>query len=342
MSRSLLSRASNTQPWSNRSRLGFMLVLVIALSGLHLLHGARAISLTTLTQALFYYNPHDFDHRVLISLRLPRVLAMLLAGSCLAIAGYLLQVTLRNRLSDPQLLGLNSGASLAVVLVTAFPIAPMFTLVRPLVASVGAGLLFSLVLLISSAGRKGLQPLKLIFCGIAFSALAGAITSTVLILDEDTLDQLRFWLIGDGAGSNLHSVLISLPFAGAGLALSLLIMPQLSAMSLGDAMAKGLGASIQKVRFFSLCAAALLTGSAVSVVGPIGFIGLICASLWRGIHSRPSVFSLLLVAFTGAALLMAADIAAISLFSPKELPTGALTGLVGAPVFLWIFVRRMR
>lgn len=339
---SLSANTKTTQQWSNRSRVSFMLLLLIALSGLHLLYGARAIPLSTLPHALLHYDSHNFDHRVFVSLRLPRVLAMLLAGSCLAIAGYLLQVTLRNRLSDPHLLGLNAGASLAVVLVTAFPIAPMFTLVRPLVASAGAGLIFCFVLVISSAGKKGLQPLKLIFCGIAFSALAGAITSTILILDEDTLDQLRFWLIGDGAGANLNTVLISLPFAAAGLALSLLIMPQLSAMSLGDAMAKGLGASVQKVRFFSLCAAALLTGSAVSVVGPIGFVGLISASLWRGIHSRPSVSSLLLVALTGAALLMAADMAAISLFAPKELPTGALTGLVGAPVFLWIFVRRMR
>ncbi|REG86835.1 FecCD family ABC transporter permease [Marinomonas pollencensis] len=339
---SLSANTKTTQQCSHTRRLGFITALVIGLTALHLLYGARSIPIGTLAQALFHYNPHDFDHRVLISLRLPRVLAMLLAGSCLAIAGYLLQITLRNRLSDPHLLGLNAGASLAVVLVTAFPIAPLFSMVRPLVASVGAALLFSLVLVIASAGKKGLQPLKLIFCGIAFSALAGAITSTILILDEDTLDQLRFWLIGDGAGANLHTVLISLPFAGAGLVLSLLIMPQLSAMSLGDAMAKGLGASVQKIRFMSLLAAALLTGSAVSAVGPIGFIGLISAALWRGIHSRPSAYSLALVAITGAAILMAADMAAISLFAPKELPTGALTGLVGAPVFLWIFVRRMR
>lgn len=329
-------------PWGNGSRIALMIAITLTLAALHLLHGPRAIPFTTLGQALLHYQPTNFDHRVLIDMRLPRVCAMLLAGSGLAIAGYLLQVTLRNKLGEPHILGLNAGASLAMLLITTFPNLILFESMKPFAASLGAALVFGLVLLIASAGSKGLQPLKLIFCGVAFSALASAITSTVLILDEDTLDQLRFWLMGDGAGANMHAVMIALPFSVLGIVISAFIMPQLSAMSLGDAMAQGLGASVQKVRLLALCAAALLTGSAVTVVGPIGFVGLVSPSIWRGVHSKPSLSSLALIALTGAALLLAADIAATSLFAPHELPTGALTGLVGAPVFLWIFIRKIR
>ncbi|WP_432459573.1 MULTISPECIES: FecCD family ABC transporter permease [unclassified Agarivorans] len=323
-------------------QLSLMLLVTLILGLVHLIEGPRDIPFSSLAHAIIDYDPNNFEQRVLIALRLPRVTAILLAGICLAIAGYLMQLTLANRLCEPHILGLNAGASLMVVSLTAFPIVPLIGPLRPLAASIGAAIMFSMVLTLASSGRKGLQALKLIFCGIAFSTLANAISATILLLDENTLDELRFWLVGDGASAQLSTVLAGLPFIGLAVLMSLLLLPQLNAMSLGDNMARGLGASVKLTRFFALCAAALLSGTAVSLVGPIGFVGLISPSIWRGVHARPTLQSMLLIALTGASLLLAADLAATSIISPQELPTGALTGLVGAPVFMWIFTRRIR
>ncbi|WP_372400388.1 iron ABC transporter permease [Azospirillum sp. HJ39] len=329
-------KAARRSPWP---LLPLALAAALALAAVHLLGGPKPMAPATLVDLLTAYNPRNIDHRMLAMLRLPRLLAVMLAGAGLGAAGYLLQSVLRNRLGEPHILGLNAGASLTMVALTAFPALAVGPSLRPLVASLGAGALFALVLGFASAGRQGLRPVTLIFCGIAFTALANALTSVILILDEGTLEELRFWLIGDGAGARMAHVAAAAPVAAAGFALALLIAPGLAALSLGDALARGLGVSATGLRVGALCAAALMCGAAVSLVGPMGFVGLVAPVLWPGLHNRPSAAALIVVALTGAALLTAADLAATGLLRPRELPTGALTGLVGAPVFLWIFAR---
>ncbi|MGK3227485.1 FecCD family ABC transporter permease [Enterobacter soli] len=317
-----------------RTSLAFILfALLLAAGGIaHLGIGARFIAPQTVVQAFLHFDPRNFDHNVIVKLRLLRLFAALTTGAALGVAGVLLQSVIRNPLGEPHILGLNAGAALAVVLTSALGFSLPFG--RPLIAAAGAGALFLLVLMFSSAGRSGLTPMKVTLCGVAISAFASSITAAVLILDEQTLLAMRTWLAGDLAGLNGEIVRTASWVAGAGFALALWLSPSLNMLALGDRMAQGLGVSLLKTRLFALLAIALLCGAAVSIAGPIGFIGLVVPQLIRRLVSVDIRVMVPLSALCGALVLLIADLAARTLFTPYELATGVMTALVGAPVFI--------
>ncbi len=317
-----------------RTSLAFILFALLLVAGgiAHLGIGARFIAPQTVVQAFFHFDPRNFDHNIIMKLRLLRLFAALTTGAALGVAGVLLQSVIRNPLGEPHILGLNAGAALAVVLTSALGLSLPFG--RPLIAAAGAGALFLLVLMFSSAGRSGLTPMKVTLCGVALSAFASSITATVLILDEQTLLAMRTWLAGDLAGLNGEIVRTASWVAGAGFALALWLSPSLNMLALGDRMAQGLGVSLLKTRLFALLAIALLCGAAVSIAGPIGFIGLVVPQLIRRLVSVDIRVMVPLSALCGALVLLIADLAARTLFTPYELATGVMTALVGAPVFI--------
>ncbi|QMR75221.1 MULTISPECIES: FecCD family ABC transporter permease [Enterobacter] len=317
-----------------RTSLAFILFALLLVAGgiAHLGIGARFIAPQTVVQALLHFDPRNFDHNVIVKLRLLRLFAALTTGAALGVAGVLLQSVIRNPLGEPHILGLNAGAALAVVLTSALGLSLPFG--RPLIAATGAGALFLLVLMFSSAGRTGLTPMKVTLCGVALSAFASSITAAVLILDEQTLLAMRTWLAGDLAGLNGEIVRTASWVAGAGFALALWLSPSLNMLALGDRMAQGLGVALLKTRLFALLAIALLCGAAVSIAGPIGFIGLVVPQLIRRLVSVDIRVMVPLSALCGALVLLIADLAARTLFTPYELATGVMTALVGAPVFI--------
>jgi iron complex transport system permease protein len=319
------------------------MALLAVLALLHLGVGARPVSPMTLIEVITHFDPTNFDHRILTSLRLPRLEAAILCGASLGAAGLLLQSLLRNPLAEPHILGLNAGASLAVVACSALPAALIPTgFARPLIAALGGGLVFVLVLALASAGRIGLTVTKLTFCGIALSTLASALISAILILDQDTLEAMRLWLAGDLAGANRAATLAALPPVMVALLSAVLIAPRLDAMMLGDTVAIGFGVPVRRTRAVGLAAAALFCGAAVSISGPIGFVGLIVPGIAHRLSSGRHLLSLALSALGGAALLLSADIAARFLFAPREIATGIMTALIGAPVFLLLVTRAIR
>ncbi|QMM54266.1 iron ABC transporter permease [Enterobacter sp. RHB15-C17] len=325
-----------------RTGLASALFLALLLTGaiIHLGLGARFIAPQTVVQAFLAFDPRNFDHNVIINLRLLRLAAALTTGAALGVAGVLLQAVIRNPLGEPHILGLNAGAALAVVLTSALGLALPFG--RPLIAAAGAALLFLLVLALSSAGRTGLTPMKVTLCGVALSAFASSITAAVLILDEQTLLAMRTWLAGDLAGLSWADTQNAAWVAAGGLALSIAISPSLNMLALGDRMAQGLGVSLIRTRILALIAIALLCGAAVSIAGPIGFIGLVVPQLIRRLVSVDLRVMVPLSACCGALVLLLADIAARTLFMPHELATGVMTALVGAPVFILIAARMFR
>ena len=321
-----------------RTSVAFILFTLLLLAGAiaHLSIGARVIAPRTVVDAFFHFDPRNFEHSVIVRLRLMRLCAALVTGAALGVAGVLLQSVIRNPLGEPHILGLNAGAALAVVLTSALGLSLPFG--RPLIAAAGAAALFLLVLTFSSSGRTGLTPMKVTLCGVAMSAFASSITATVLILDEQTLLAMRTWLAGDVAGVIGETI----ASAAVGFALALWLSPSLNMLALGDRMAQGLGVSLLKTRLLALLAIALLCGAAVSVAGPIGFIGLVVPQLIRRLVSVDLRVMVPLSALCGALVLLMADIAARTLFTPYELATGVMTALVGAPVFILMASRMFK
>lgn len=317
-----------------------LLLLLLAAAVAHLGLGARYIAPLTVLQALVDFDANNFDHRIIISLRLLRLVAALFTGAALGVAGSLLQSVIRNPLGEPHILGLNSGAALAVVATTALGVSVgdgIFS--RAFIAASGAALLFSLVMALSAAGRSGFTPLKVTLCGVAISTFASSITAAILILDEQTLLSIRSWLAGDLAGLSWPVLRAASLVAGGGFALALWLAPALNMLALGDNMARGLGVSLLRTRVLSLAAIALLCGAAVSVAGPIGFIGLVVPHMVRRLAGDDLRVVVPLSALGGALLLLLADIAARTLLSPQELATGVMTALVGAPLFILLAAR---
>lgn len=325
-----------------RTSLAFLLFALLLVMGAiaHLGIGARVIAPQTVVQALLHFDPRNFDHNVIVRLRLIRLAAAMVTGAALGVAGVLLQSVIRNPLGEPHILGLNAGAALAVVLTSALGFTLPFG--RPLIAAVGAAALFMLVLTFSSSGRTGLTPMKITLCGVAMSAFASSITATVLILDEQTLLAMRSWLAGDLAGLNAEIVRSASWVAAVGVALALWLSPSLNMLALGVRMAQGLGVSLLKTRLLALLAITLLCGAAVSIAGPIGFIGLVVPQLIRRLVSVDLRVMVPLSALCGALVLLLADIAARTLFTPYELATGIMTALVGAPLFILMASRMFK
>ncbi|MGH6186755.1 FecCD family ABC transporter permease [Klebsiella quasipneumoniae] len=344
-----------------RPRLALLLLTLLLIAGslVHLGLGARWIAPQTVLQALLEYNPRNFDQRIIVELRLVRLAAALLTGAALGVAGLLLQTVIRNPLGEPHILGLNAGASLAVVATSAlglsfgaFPAArPLtaacgaallfgaFPAARPLTAACGAALLFGGVMALASAGRGGATPLRITLCGVALSAFASAVTAAILILDEQTLLAMRTWLAGDLAGLNWSTLRTALVPALIGLGVALFLAPRLNVLALGDKVALGLGVNLVQTRLLGLLAIALLCGAAVAVAGPIGFVGLVVPHVVRRLVTEDIRLALPLAAPVGALVLLLADIAARTLVAPQELATGAMTALVGAPLFIFIAAR---
>ncbi|MBL2696649.1 iron ABC transporter permease, partial [Klebsiella pneumoniae] len=176
-------------------------------------------------------------------------------------------------------------------------------------------------------------------CGVALSGFASAVTAAILILDEQTLLAMRTWLAGDLAGLNWSTLQTALVPALIGLGVALLIAPRLNVLALGDKVALGLGVNLVQTRLLGLLAIALLCGAAVAVAGPIGFVGLVVPHVVRRLVTEDIRLALPLAAPVGALALVLADIAARTLVAPQELATGAMTALVGAPLFIFIAAR---
>lgn len=325
-----------------RPRLALLLLTLMLIAGslVHLGLGARWIAPQTVLQALLEYDPRNFDHRIIVDLRLVRLAAALLTGAALGVAGVLLQTVIRNPLGEPHILGLNAGASLAMVATSALGLSlGDFPAARPLTAACGAALLFGGVMALASAGRGGATPLRITLCGVAISAFASAVTAAILILDEQTLLAMRTWLAGDLAGLNWATLQAALVPALSGMGLALLLAPRLNVLALGDKAALGLGVNLVQTRLLGLAAIALLCGAAVAVAGPVGFVGLVVPHVVRRLITQDIRLALPLAAPVGALVLVLADIAARTLVAPQELATGAMTALVGAPLFIFIAAR---
>lgn len=277
---------------------------------------------------------------ILYKLRLPRVALVALTGAALGGSGTAYQGLFRNPLADPYLIGISSGAGLGAVLAMSirWPYTTLGLLSIPLAAFAGAILTVVLVYTLARVG-KTVPTTNLILAGVAVSAFTSAITSFLMLLSRDELHRAISWLLGGSTASGWRPVLITLPYTLLGLGALLTMGHKLNVLQFGDEQAQQLGLPVERLRRWILGAASLTTAAAVAFSGIIGFVGLIVPHLvrlvWGSDYRRIMPLSIL----NGATMLLIADLIARTIMAPREIPTGIITALVGAPFFLWILRR---
>ncbi|MFF8549031.1 Fe(3+)-hydroxamate ABC transporter permease FhuB [Streptomyces albidoflavus] len=268
-------------------------------------------------------------------LRLPRTLTAVLVGAALGVAGCLLQAVTRNPLAETGLLGVNAGASLGVVAGIAllgFDSGYAYLVC----AFTGAVVASGLVLLI--AGRTGGgSPMRLMLAGSALGATFGGLTSVIVVNSAETYDRFRFWVLGSLAGvEGYGEVGRLLPVVAVGFLVAALVVRPLSALALGDDLARSLGHRPQLVRLTVAGSVTLLTAAAVALAGPISFLGLLAGFLARAVAGTRLPARLALAGLVGAAVLTLSDIAARVVSRPYEAPVSVIVALLGAPVLIGI------
>jgi iron complex transport system permease protein len=274
---------------------------------------------------------------VVLELRLPRTMSALAVGGLLAVSGALLQALLRNPLADPYVLGVSGGASVAALLAI---LAGWTSAAIDGAAAAGAFATCLLVFALSH-GPGGWTPARLLLTGIVVASGAGALVSLLLALSDDfRLRGMVFWLLGDLSRGERWTWLVSLLLVVT--ALATLLGRQVNVLARGELQAATVGMQVRGAQLAVFAVTSFLTGCAVSAAGSIGFVGLVTPHLVRlGLGSDHRVL-LPASALLGGVLLMAADLAARTVIAPRQLPVGALTALVGVPLFLLLMSRRPR
>lgn len=317
--------------------VGLGVVILISLISLRI--GSISISTSDAWDALFNYDSSAYNQTVVRSLRLPRTIIALGVGAGLAVAGTIMQGVTRNPLADPGILGVSSGASFAVV--SAIYFFNLTTVSQYLwFAFAGALLASVLVFVVASTGRDGPTPVKLALSGVVISALLGAWTSALLLLDEQTMDIVRFWFAGSVVGRPLSTFWTVAPFLLGGAVVCVFLGHQMNVMSLGEDTARALGMRTGRTRVLSSLLVVVITGAAVSVAGPIGFVGLAIPHMVRSVVGPDYRWILPYAFLTGAAFLTLADVIGRIVLRPAELQVGIVMAMFGAPFFIFLARRQ--
>jgi iron complex transport system permease protein len=303
--------------------------------------GAADIDPPTVLDALFNFDPESTNHLIIRTLRVPRAAVAVLVGASLAVAGAVMQGLTRNPLADTGILGIETGAALGVVAAVFFLKIDSLT-VYALFAFTGAALTAVTVYALGSVGRGGPTPLKLTIAGAALTALLASLTTGMLLFNQRTLEEVRFWLAGSIAGRDLGLLLQASPYLLIGLLLALALGRQITTLSLGEDVAKGLGQNTGWVKTLAAVAVVLLAGAATAVAGPIGFVGLVIPHVVRFIVGMDYRWVLPYAALLGAIFLVASDVAARLVLRPIELPVGVMTAIIGGPFFIWLVRWRVK
>jgi iron complex transport system permease protein len=324
------------------------LPLVLGLGGVALvgaLLASLAIGATVipLDRALSVLAAPDGSREAVIvaDARLPRTLIAAAVGAALGVAGAVMQAVSRNPLAEPGILGVSWGAALGAVgaqvgLGVGSPAAAVGF------ALLGAAVAGGIVVLIGSMGRGGLSPTRLVVAGAAVSTLLWSILQGLLVIDHASLEASRRWLAGSISGRDTASLLHVAPYLGAGLVLALLLARPLTALSLGDDVARGLGQRTGAVKVGAALAVVLLAGGAVAVAGPIVLVGLAVPHVARALVGRDYARVLPVSALLGAVLVLVADVVGRRVIPPEEVPVGVMAAIVGIPVFLHAVRRGVR
>ncbi|MEU2733584.1 iron chelate uptake ABC transporter family permease subunit [Streptomyces griseoviridis] len=311
------------------------LVVLVLVASASIAIGAKELSLAQVWHGLFEDTGGYGD--VVVAERLSRTLLGLLAGAALGLSGAVLQALTRNPLADPGLLGINAGASAAVVTaMTFFGVTSLSGYVW--FAFAGAAAVGALVWVLG--GSRGTTPVRLALAGTAISAALYGYLQAVMITDQAALGKMRFWTVGSLASADNETILQVLPFLAAGTLLALSLARPLNALAMGDDTAKALGAHLNRTRALAMLAATVLCGATTAACGPIVFVGLMVPHIVRSFTGPDLRWILPYATILSPVLLLGSDVVGRIVARPSELQVGIVTAIIGGPVFIYLVRRR--
>lgn len=312
-------------------------LLVIFIISLFLSVGMGAINVSPkeIIQALTI-KKETANYHIIWNIRLPRTMVSVLVGASLSLSGAIIQGVMRNSLASPSIIGVSSGAGFTALLILI--LFPQYYHLVPLGAFVGAFIVTMLIY--GLAWKDGLLPNRLILAGVAVNSLLGAGNNALLTFFPDRVSGVINFMVGGLNGvtwADVHSVL---PYVIVGVIIALMLPDKLNILVLGDEVATGLGVNVERLRFIFIILSSLLAGSAVSVVGLLGFVGLIVPHITRLIIGADYRFLFPAAVLLGAIVVLICDLLARTLFSPIEIPVGIIMSVLGAPFFLYLLRSR--
>jgi iron complex transport system permease protein len=297
--------------------------------------GQTPIALGTVVDAFFHFDKNSTEHIILTTTRISRAVIATVIGASLAIAGALMQALTRNPLASPSIFGINAGAVFFVVLaISFFSISSLAQYMW--IAFLGAGVAAIMVYFLGSLGRDGLSPIKIVLAGAAITALFLSLTQALLVISQQNLEGVLFWLAGSVAGRTMDMLEPILPFMIGGWVVALFLGHPVNILTSGEDIAKGLGQRTILVKTLMALVIIFLAGGSVAVGGSIGFLGLIVPHIVRGLVGMDYRWIIPYCALSGASLLLLADVAARFIIMPQEVPIGVMTALIGTPFFIYI------
>ncbi len=327
-----------TQQNTHYKKLLVLILLIVACVSSFLFSvgkGSLDISIKQVISAIFL-EKDTVNYQIIWNIRLPRVLVGVLVGICLSLSGAILQGVMRNPLAAPNIIGVSSGAGLmAYIILIIFPeyyyLVPMGAFVGALIATISIYLL---------AWKNGINPMRLVLAGVAVSSLLGALINSLMSFFPDRVTGVVGFMVGGLSARTWPHFNMLWPYAVLGIAITLLLPKKLNILMLGDEIATGLGINVEKTRMIFIVLASLLAASAVSVVGLLGFVGLIVPHTARLIIGSDYRYLFPATAILGATVVMICDTIARLMFDPVEIPVGIVMSILGAPFFLYLLRER--
>ncbi|GED59530.1 iron ABC transporter permease [Brevibacillus formosus] len=323
---------SRVQKWTVLIMGIVLLALAMTAS---VLYGLQNFPLSTAIEAYTQFDGST-EHLIIKDTRVPRAITAAFVGGSLAVAGVLLQALTRNPLASPSVLGINSGAALFIV-IALFLAGNVFAFTQLMwIGFLGAGFTAILVYLLGSAGRGGSSPLKVTLAGSAVAAFSSALTSLLMLMSNQTLEEALYWLVGSVSGRDLQHALMIIPYLFCGWMLAGFMAGSLNLMALGDDVATGLGQKIIWIKSAIVLVVVLLAGGSVALTGPIGFVGIMIPHIARYLVGFDHRWILPYSVVLGAIFLVVADVISRFLLVQEEVPVGVATAVLGVPFVIAI------
>ena len=321
--------------------IGFAFAGIFAVAMLLLIDiliGMSHIGIKEIIDSIINYSGSKQD-LIIRTVRLPRVLLCILIGASMAISGLIMQNLTRNPLASPQILGINSGATLSVVVIMVF-----FPLLgykaKILGAFLGAGVIGLFVHVIGTV--KNLSPLKITLVGISIQLFLSSITKSIMLFNESKTSDLVFWMIGGVHHAQFIHIMAILPWFILSIVLTILISNSMDTLKMGDSVAISLGENVKLTKTVATIVVILLSSSSVAIAGPISFVGLITPHIISKLGGRNFRQNFILCGIYGANLLLLSDIISKLLKYPYESPVGTVTSFIGAVFYIFLANKEMK